>query len=135
MGTRRFGRIAAFQALYAWEETEQSIDELLAFKWMDKRPDEDAIVFASFIVRGTIDNLDDVDQQIRNHLKKWSFERLSRVDLAILRTSAYALIYQKDIPATVTIDEAVEIAKRFGSPESYRFVNGVLDGISKATLS
>ena len=52
-----------------------------------------------------------------------------------MRTSVYALIYQTDIPASVTIDEAVEIAKKFGSPESYRFVNGVLDGIHSAILS
>ncbi len=135
MGIRRHGRVAAFQALYAWEETDQSVDELVSFKWMDKRPEETTTVFASLIVRGTVDNLDSVDEQIKQHLKKWSFERLNKVDLAILRTSAYALIFQKDIPASVTIDEAVEIAKQFGSPESYRFVNGVLDGISKATLS
>lgn len=135
MGLRRLGRIAAFQALYAWEETRDDVDELVKFGWMDKRPDEMTVVFAALIIRGTIDNLDDVDAQIRLHLKKWSFERLNKVDLAILRTSAYALIHQNDIPASVTIDEAVEIAKQFGSPESYRFVNGVLDGISKATLS
>ena len=135
MGTRRAGRIAAFQALYAWEESHQELEELLAFEWMDKRPDEQAAVFAALIVRGTVENLDILDDEIRLHLKKWSFERLNRVDLAILRTSAYALVYQKDIPATVTIDEAVEIAKKFGSPESYRFVNGVLDGIRKAALS
>ena len=82
-----------------------------------------------------LENIRSLDDQIRLHLKKWSFERLSRVDLAILRTSTYALLYQKDIPFSVTIDEAVEIAKKFGSPESYRFVNGVLDGIRKATLS
>ena len=135
MGIRRLGRIAAFQALYAWEETGQPVDELLGFEWMDKRPDEATVVFAALIVRGTIENLDDVDGHIRNHLKKWSFERLNRVDLAILRTSVYALVHQRDIPANVTIDEAVEIAKQFGSPESYRFINGVLDGIRKATLS
>lgn len=135
MGKRRHGRIAAFQALYAWEETGQSVDELVGFEWMDKKPDEESVVFASLIVRGTIENLEDIDGHIRNHLKKWSFERLNRVDLAMLRTSAYALVYQRDIPANVTIDEAVEIAKQFGSPESYRFINGVLDGIRKAILS
>ncbi len=135
MGIRRLGRIAAFQALYAWEDTRQDVDELLQFDWMDKRPDDTALAFASLLVRGTIENLDTIDERIREHLKKWTFERLNRVDLAILRSNAYALIHQKDIPANVTIDEAVEIAKQFGSPESYRFINGVLDGIHKATLS
>ncbi len=135
MGTRRHARIAAFQALYAWEESRPDTGELIEFGWLDKKPDEKALVFASMIVSGTLENIEDIDEQIRIHLKKWSFERLTKVDLAIIRTSAYALIYQKDIPSSVTIDEAVEIAKKFGSPESYRFVNGVLDGIRKATLS
>lgn len=135
MGLRRQARITAFQALYAWEESHPDIGELLTFDWLDKKPDEQAAVFASLIICGTIENLETVDSEIRKHLKKWSFERLSRVDLAIIRTSAYALLFQKDIPGSVTIDEAVEIAKKFGSPESYRFVNGVLDGIRKATLS
>lgn len=135
MGTRRQARIAAFQALYAWEESRPELDELLKFEWMEGNPDEKTVVFASLLVGGTIENLESIDEYIRRHLKNWSFERLSRVDLAILRTSTYALLYQKDIPSSVTIDEAVEIAKKYGSPESYRFVNGVLDGIRKATLS
>jgi N utilization substance protein B len=135
MGTRRLGRIAAFQALYAWEESRPDIDELLKFDWLEKKPDDQTLSFASLLVAGTIESIEAVDEQIKKHLQKWSFERLSRVDLAILRSSAYAMIYQKDIPVSVTINEAVEIAKKFGSPESYRFVNGVLDGIRKATLS
>ncbi len=135
MGTRRQARIAAFQALYAWEESRTDLDELLKFEWIEGKPDTKTIVFASLLVGGTVENLESVDKYIRQHLKNWSFERLSRVDLAILRTSAYALVFQKDIPSSVTIDEAVEIAKKYGSPESFRFVNGVLDGIRKATLS
>ena len=135
MGSRRHARIAAFQALYAWEESRSDVEELLSFAWLEKKPDEQTLVFASLIAAGTIENLEEVDKQITQHLKKWSFERLSRVDLAILRTSSYALLYQQDIPCSVTIDEAVEIAKKFGTPESFRFVNGVLDGIRKATLS
>jgi len=135
MGTRRQGRIAAFQALYAWEESHPGIEELVMFDWMEGKPDDQTLVFASMIAGGTIQNIELVDDLIKKNLKKWSFERLSRVDLAILRTSSYALVYQKDIPSSVTIDEAVEIAKKYGTPESYRFVNGVLDGIRKATLS
>jgi transcription antitermination protein NusB len=135
MGMRRQARIAAFQALYAWEESRPDREELLGFGWLDRELDESTRVFASLITAGTLDHLDEVDGLIRTHLKKWSFERLTKVDLAILRTSAYALVRQEDIPASVTIDEAVEIAKKFGSPESYRFVNGVLDGIRKAALS
>lgn len=138
MGTRRKARIVAFQAVYAWQETQVGREELLGFDWLDNKSnklDDKTLAFASLLTSGTLDRIDEVDEHIKTHLKKWSFERISRVDLAILRTGAYALIFQKDIPASVTIDEAVEIAKKFGSPESYRFVNGVLDGIRKADLS
>jgi len=135
MGVRRQGRITAFQALYAWEESHPDLDELLRFSWLDTMPGEDVRSFATLMIRGTVENVESVDESIRRHLKNWSFERLNRVDLAILRTAAYALLYQRDIPPSVTIDEAVEIAKRFGSPESYRFVNGVLDGLCRADLS
>jgi N utilization substance protein B len=135
MGTRRHARIAAFQALYAWEDTKSGVEELTAMDWLEREPDEHERSFAALLIAGTLENIEDIDNQIRTHLKRWSFERLARVDLAILRSSAYALLYQKDIPPSVTIDEAVEIAKQFGTPESFRFVNGVLDGIRKATLS
>ncbi|MDF1568248.1 MAG: transcription antitermination factor NusB [Spirochaetaceae bacterium] len=135
MGTRRKARIAAFQALYAWQETQDDREKLIGFDWLDDKLDDETLVFASLLTSGTLDRIDEVDEHIKTHLKKWSFERISRVDLAILRTGAYALLFQKDIPASVTIDEAVEIAKKFSSPESYRFVNGVLDGIRKADLS
>ena len=135
MGTRRKARIAAFQALYAWQETQVDRKELIGFDWLDDKLDDETLVFASLLTSGTLDRIDEVDGHIKTHLKKWSFERISRVDLAILRTGAYALLFQKDIPASVTIDEAVEIAKKFSSPESFRFVNGVLDGIRKADLS
>jgi len=135
MGERRQARIAAFQALYAWEESGETVESLLAFNWLDNKPEEPVLVFASLIIKGTLDNVDRIDREIRSNLKKWSFERLSRVDLAILRIAAYEIIFQEDIPPTVTIDEAVEISKKFSSPDSYKFVNGVLDGIRKANLS
>lgn len=135
MGIRRQARIAAFQALYAWEESHPERDEILGFGWIDREMDEPTRTFASLLIVGTLEHLDEIDSQIRTNLKKWSFERLTKVDLSILRTAAYALLYQNDIPASVTIDEAVEIAKKFGSPESFRFVNGVLDGIRIAALS
>lgn len=148
MGTRRKGRILAFQALYAWECSRCPIEELLEFSWVDSqsngqsdgrskdRPDDagvpQSLVFPRVLIAGTIEHIQDVDSAIRNQLEHWDFDRLARVDLAILRMSAYALLYQPDIPASVTIDEAIDIAKEFGTDESYKFVNGVLDGVRKA---
>ena len=71
-------------------------------------------------------------EYIKRYLEHWDFKRIGKVDLAILRMSIYALKFQPDIPATVTIDEAVDIARAYGSDESYRFINGVLDGILKS---
>ncbi|VDB00523.1 Transcription termination protein NusB [Olavius algarvensis spirochete endosymbiont] len=135
MGSRRQARICAFQSLYAWEESKPPFNELLNFAWLETEPGEATREFASLLVIGTVENIESIDKRIKKHLEKWSFERLSKVDLANLRTSVYALIFLQDIPPSVTIDEAVEIAKAFGSDESYRFINGVLDGINKAPLS
>ncbi len=68
---------------------------------------------------------------IKAHLKNWDFSRLNRVDLAVLRLSTYALMFQDDVPPSIVIDEAIDIAKEFGTDDSFRFVNGVLDGIKK----
>lgn len=135
MGVRRKARIAAFQSLYAWECSGSAVDDLVRFDWLDHDIGREARDFAAMLIVGTLERLNEVDDHIRGHLKKWSFGRLGKVDLAILRVAVYALIYQGDVPSAVTIDEAVEIAKKFGAPDSFRFVNGVLDGIHRARLS
>lgn len=136
MASRRKARILAFQALYAWDASGTPVKDILAFSWVDddKRAslDEELKVFARLLIAGTIENIAVVDESIRSHLQNWSFERLKKVDLAILRIGAYSLLYQRDIPAQITIDEAIEIAKEYGAEDSYRFINGVLDGIWKA---
>lgn len=132
MASRRKARIYAMQALYSWDVSRQPLEELLELEWLDARPDhEGTLAFTRLLVAGTIERLEDVDAAIQEHLEHWKIERLARVDLAILRLSAYSLLYQRDIPASVTIDEAVDLAKEYGSDESYRFVNGVLDAIRK----
>ena len=70
-----------------------------------------------------------MDETIRRNLTGWTFERLQLVDRAILRVATYELLFQKEIPASVAINEAVEIAKDYSSDDAYRFVNGVLDGV------
>ena len=136
MASRRKARILAFQALYAWDMSGTPVQELLDFSWLDDEKkaglDEELKTFARFIIAGAVENMDSVDSAIRKHLQNWSFERLKKVDLAILRMGAYSLLYQTDIPAQITIDEAIEIAKEYGSEDSYRFINGVHDGIWKA---
>ena len=135
MGIRRKGRILAFQALYAHELSGMGLAELQNFSWLDpedlERIREESRDFARLLVAGTLEKLADVDGTIVRQLEHWDFSRLNKVDLAILRLSTYCLLFQQDIPSSVTIDEAVDIAKEFGTDDSYRFINGVLDGIRK----
>jgi len=135
MASRRKARIVAFQALYAWDASSMNFDELLSFSWLGEdsaaSTDEELKTFAGLIVSGTIENIADIDADIKKHLEHWAFERLKKVDLAILRVSVYSLVFQTDIPAQITIDEAIEIAKEFGAEDSYRFINGVLDAVWK----
>ncbi len=135
MGARRKGRIIAFQTLYRYDLSGAGLEELLDFSWMEadklERTPAETLTFSRLLIQGTLEKLAEVDSSIRGQLENWDFTRLSRVDLAILRISTYCLLFQKDIPATVTIDEAVDISKTYGTADSYRFVNGVLDGIRK----
>ena len=136
MGPRRKGRILAVQALFAYEFTHCEIGELTRFSWVQEEntPDADTTIrnFAGLLIMGTLENLENIDATIAKRLENWDFNRLNYIDLAILRISTYSLLYMQDIPASVVIDEAVDIAKDFGTDESYRFINGVLDGIRKS---
>jgi N utilization substance protein B len=147
MASRRKGRILAFQALYSWEANSKKISrterhpaappELLEFPWLEQEKraalDEGISVFSRLLISGTIENIAAIDRMIKNHLENWDFSRLSRVDLAILRMSTYTLMYQTEVAPSIVINEAVGISKEFGTTDSYRFINGVLDSI-KETL-
>jgi N utilization substance protein B len=136
MGSRRQGRILAFQALYSWEVNPQPLETLVTFAWLDEekrsKTAEDTYIFARLLISGTIQNIETVDHAISRQLEHWDFSRVAKVDLAILRISVYSLLFQKDIPSSVTIDEAINISKMYGTNDSYRFINGILDGIVKA---
>jgi N utilization substance protein B len=132
MGVRRKGRILAFQSLYAYELCSRDVN-VLEFPWIDEpaKFNQESLDFARLIAGGTLENLEEIDSQISAQLEHWDFSRLNKVDQAILRISAYSLLHQTEIPASVTIDEAIDISKEFGTDESYRFINGVLDGVRK----
>ncbi len=137
MGGRRRGRIIAVQSLYRHDLAGAGLDELFDFSWIDGERAaalaDETLAFARLLIQGTLENLAAVDAAVRRHLEHWDFSRLQRVDLALLRVSVYCLLFQPDIPASVTIDEAVDIARAFGGADSWRFVNGVLDAIHRET--
>jgi N utilization substance protein B len=120
----------AFQALYAWDINRAPLDELVDFSWLDQEERPEVLDFARFLLSGTVEQSKAVDTMIKKHLHNWTFSRLKRVDLAILRMSAFSLLFQKDIAPSIVIDEAIALAVDFGTDESFRFINGVLDSIS-----
>jgi len=138
MSSRRKGRILAFQALYSWESVRKPPEELMLFSWLGTERqatlDEGTACFSRLLITGTLENIKTIDSMIKKHLQNWDFSRLGRVDLAILRMSVYTLMYQNDIAPSIVIDEAIGISKEFGSDDSFRFVNGVLDSIRKTLV-
>lgn len=135
MGLRRDGRVIAVQTLYRYEMARPPAAELSDYSWIDeprrRQLAAGTLQFASLLVAGCLENLAAVDRTIGRHLQHWDLDRVARVDLSVLRLGVYCLLFQPDIPAEVTIDESVAVARQFGGDDSYRFVNGVLDGVRK----
>ena len=147
--SRRKCRILAFQVLFSWEATKASLSDLLTFSWLQKDSEftgqgsEEAVnevresskeeqTFATLIASGTVDHISEIDEMIKSHLSKdWTLERINKVALALLRTSIYEMKFQSGTTAEIIIDEAVKIAKDFGTDDSYKFINAVLDKIGK----
>jgi len=86
-------------------------------------------LFAEPLIRGTLQNRDAIDAEIMKHVKNWELHRIAAVDRNILRLAIYEMLHREDIPPVVSINEAVDIAKKFSTQDSGKFVNGVLDKI------
>ena len=131
MGLRHAGRELALKALYQIDLRGESSNEDLAL-FFEAFPSDDRIrLFALQLVDGVRRDTALLDKHLAAALEHWSIGRLSRVDHNILRLALYELIRMNDIPARVTIDEAIELAKTYGDNESGRFVNGVLDELAE----
>jgi N utilization substance protein B len=139
MGIRRAGRIIALQSLYQIEIAEKPMEEIDEFistystqnlgqeeKFLDKSKE-----FARELVDVVVANMKEVDEIIPRYLKNWKYDRILSLDRNILRIGVTELLFCSDIPYRVTINEAIELAKRFGDEKSGSFVNGVLDNIVK----
>ena len=135
-GSRRRGRELALQALYQIDVTGgepplQAADLWRHFDESAPAPDTSR-TFAAELVGGVLETRARIDQLIGESAEHWRLDRLSQIDRNILRIGAYELLCRRDVPPNVAIDEAIEIAKRFGNDESAMFVNGVLDHIAGA---
>lgn len=129
MGKRRKSREHALQVLYQWEMTGQDVEKGLALlrEHLLSGGGEDS--FLHRLVEGVRVHRKEIDRFIEGHSEHWRLERMAPIDRNILRIGAFELLYCEDIPPRVTVDEAVELAKRFGSEDSPAFVNGILDRI------
>ncbi len=130
MATRHHARMAVVSLLYAYDLGNQSIaeysDEILEDKKIRNRQKE----FAMSLFRGVMEHLPQIDEAIVRHLKEWDFDRLGSIERATLRLGAYEVLYT-DLDSAVVINEAIEVAKAFGTEQSPKFINGVLDAIAK----
>ncbi len=131
MSKRRKAREIALQALYAIEVTDTGWEEALADTTERRRSSSESVEYARRLVEGVVRNLDVLDGRISKLLENWELDRLSIVDKNILRIALEELIECPETPTKVIINEAIEIAARFSSSDAGRFVNGVLDSLSR----
>jgi len=129
---RRKAREYALQMLFQLDFTERAYDDkALEEFWSGKKEQSDIKEFAVDLVKGTLNNLDNIDAMIETVTDNWLLKRMAAVDRNILRFAAYEILFRKDIPSAVTINEALEIAKKYSSTEAAAFLNGVLDRLAK----
>ncbi|MDY3939345.1 MAG: transcription antitermination factor NusB [Spirochaetia bacterium] len=131
MGARHSGRVVAVQALYNYEMSRDK-RALSDFRWTSGDLHEESLLFARMLAEGTFEHLAAIDKMIFNASEKRDFDRIARVDLAVLRVSIYEMCFQaQPLPSRIVIDEAIEISKSLSADESYKFVNGILDKLSR----
>ena len=130
MGARSTGREAALQMLFALEASERPVEEVIREFWREMPGDAEGRSYADTLVRGVAEQIPALDERIRASSRNWRLERMTRVDRNLLRLGVFELANDSGTPHAVVIDEAVELAKRFGSEGSSSFVNGVLDNVA-----
>lgn len=131
MGARHSGREAALQMLFQLEASQASADQTIELFWRTfEQADPEGRPYADTIVRGVHETTAEIDKRITSASQNWRLERMSRVDRNLLRLGTWELMKRTDIPRAVVIDEAVELAKSYGTDESSAFVNGLLDRIA-----
>ena len=130
MGARRTARQLALKVLYTVNLMNIPPDEAKGMIY-DSKPTSDTREFADELVDGTLKNLKVIDGLILKYAKNWQMSRIADVDKTIIRMGLYEILYEDSIPPNVSINEAVELAKKFSTSKSHKFVNGILDAAAK----
>lgn len=128
-GTRRQARRIALQVLYEYDTAHHDVEAVLQRHTEDRRLDPRVVEFASNLVHGVLANLSQIDAEIQGAAQEWPLSQMARIDKNILRVAIFEILFNNAVPAKAAINEAVELAKTFGSDTSSRFVNGVLGTI------
>ena len=125
---RRDGRVAAVQYLYAWSINPPANpeDDLRWFFENQEQP-RAHYAFGEEIIQGGIAHVAEIDAHIRTLAQNWEFDRIAKIDLAILRVAIYEMMFRQDIPPIVSINEAIDLSKQFSNADAKRFINGILD--------
>ena len=131
MGRRTKARECAFQMLYQWEVTDTPMERVVESFWRVRRSTPATRAMADRLATGAAARAGEIDAAIGEAASNWRLDRIAPVDRTILRLGAFELLGEPETPAAVVLDEAVEMAKRFGEADSPAFVNGVLDAIRK----
>lgn len=130
MGNRRQAREHALKLLFQIEFTSQLLHSILPAYWEENDVPEEVRHFTEELCSGTLKNLGKIDADLESHSTNWKLSRMASVDRNLLRLATFELLFEKEIPASVTINEALEISKKYGNEESASFINGILDKIA-----
>ncbi len=132
MRKRTLSREIALKVLYAWEMTKDPPEECLARYWAGgEEVSPDIKEFTNTLIHGIFSKLEEIDRTIAAYATNWEIGRMATIDRNVLRIATFELLYITDMPPKVAINEAIEMAKKYGDKDSGKFVNGVLDKISK----
>jgi len=131
MGVRRRGREISLQILYKMDITDMSLDDALVTFRDNFSVKEESWAFAELLTRGVCNNLEEINGLVEGQSQHWKLDRMPVTDRNIIRIAAYELLYMDDIPSKVSLNEAIELGKLYGSEESSAFINGILDNIHK----
>ena len=125
---RRLGRVAALQYLFAWSmNTPASIADDLTVFFAEMPEPREHYAFGEELIHGVIAHQADIDSRIKGLAHNWEFERIAKIDLAILRLAVFEMVFRTDIPPVVSINEAIDLSKQFSNFDAKRFINGILD--------
>lgn len=132
MGKRRNARELALKMLFPMDVGKMSWEEVMQYTLDERKVSQEVKDFALDLVRGTLDNLKEIDKRIRGLAVGWTLERMVSTDRNILRLAIYEILFREDIPWRVSIDEAVELSKKYGTEDSGKFVNGILGNLVRS---